>query len=225
MPDPSDQHESQPRTWTDDLESYRATARLCSPVVDLVSKDHWVWRWIAWGLWLCSAGRLSRQRFLRDFATTLGPLQAYPAHWPRISRALIIHESRHTVQCERLGWLVPLVGWLGRAPRAWSGLLPMGLVYLLLPLPIFFAWGRMRLELDAENASWRIGLREGWHTPERVRQQAIAFADLVSGPEYLWSWPRTWTRRCFSRRAERTIAECSRLIQGTPPIGTTPRGE
>ncbi|MHC4181518.1 MAG: hypothetical protein ACYSWU_28825, partial [Planctomycetota bacterium] len=105
----------------------------------LRTKDGWFWRLAAWGLLLVSLGRLKRRRFLQDYASVLGPIQAYPRQWNCIPRPLIVHEVRHTRQCLFAGWFVPILGWVGKRPRVWAGVLPVALVYSLFPLPVFFA--------------------------------------------------------------------------------------
>ena len=193
-------------SWTDRRAEYEQVARNQSPVVILITKEHGFWRCVATLLWLASAGRFRRETFLDQYATTLGPIQAYPQSWPTIPEWLIVHESRHTWQCERFGWLVPVLGWFfGRGMRTWVGLIPMGIVYILLPLPTLFAWGRMRLELDADIASWAASLENGWQTPDEVYARALHMADQLSGAPYLWAWPRSWTRAIFIRAVERTI--------------------
>lgn len=192
-------------SWTEQREHYQTLAREHAPSAVLVTKDHWFWRVVARMLWLASVGQFSPQTFLRDYATTFGPIQAYPRHWRELSRPLLVHECRHSRQCELLGWLFPFVGWFHRGVRSWLGLLPMGLLYLCFPLPIGLCAGRLWLELDAERTSWRASLRHGWLTEDQVRQQAIFFADRVSSAHYLWTWPKAWTRELASRMAEREM--------------------
>jgi hypothetical protein len=192
-------------------------AREISDVIQLTTKDGWFWRAAAWGLFLLSFGRVKRRHFLEDFASTLGPLQAYPKQWERISPVLIAHEGRHVQQYLFAGWFVPVVGWLGRRVRVWAGLLPTALIYALFPLPVFLAWGRFRLELDAESYGWKRGLKQGWMTADEVRSRARRCARLVSSWAYLKAWPRRWTMRAFERRAEQIIGETVPLPSLTSP--------
>ena len=51
----------------------------------------------------------------------------------------------------------------------WLGVAPMGIVYLLLPLPVFFAWGRWVLEREAYLAGM-LHLRKHGVTPDNARE-------------------------------------------------------
>lgn len=194
------------KSWTEHRERYEELLGDVVDVAKLTTKDHWIWRGVAWSLALASFGNFSRSRFMTRFATTFGPIQAYPREWSEISEEMIIHESRHTQQFLFAGWFVPLFGWVGRKLRVWVGVLPMAVVYGFFPLPIFFAWGRMRLELDADAYVWRQGLREGWMSPDDVRVRAQDFAETVASWAYLRSWPSAWTVRAFLKRAEYEIS-------------------
>jgi hypothetical protein len=192
-------------SWTRDAEKYSAIARSVAAVSVVTTKEGRFWRLASWMLFMLSLGRLARQQFLEDFASTLGPIQAYPHGWPQLSPRLIAHEARHTRQFLLAGWFVPVVGWLGPRARVWAGLVPMTAIYGFFPLPIFFAWGRYRLELDADSYSWKVALEQGWMAPEEVRQRAASFAETISSWAYLKSWPRRWTQRAFALRAEQVI--------------------
>lgn len=189
-------------SWVDELEQYRELTGDVRDVVRLTTKDNRFWKLVGVMLAMASLGQFSRQRFMEGFATTLGPIQAYPRTWSQIKRYMLVHESQHTRQFLFAGWFVPLFGWVGRPLRVWAGLLPMALVYGLFPLPVFFAWGRFRLELDADAHAWRAALRNQWMTPDEVRDRAQEFAGLVSSWAYLKSWPVGWTRKAFAKRAE-----------------------
>jgi hypothetical protein len=162
---------------------------------------------VAWGLFVVSIGRIQRERFLQQYATTLGPIQAYPRHWLRIPPDLLAHETRHTHQFQVAGWFVPIVGWLGPSVRVWVGAIPMAIVYGTFPLPAFFAWGRFQLELDAESFAWKLGLEQGWLTPGEVRQRAGWAAQQIAGWMYLKAWPRRWAARAYAHRADQIIGK------------------
>jgi hypothetical protein len=203
-------------SWTDRRGEYEQIARELSDVIRLTTKDGRTWRVAAWFLLILSFGRITRRHFLENFASTVGPIQAYPRQLPRLSLPLIAHESRHTRQFLFAGWFVPLLGWLGRRVRVWVGLLPMALIYGLFPIPVFLAWGRFRLELDAEAYAWRMSLARGWMTPDEVRTQAFRFAGLVSGWAYLKAWPAGWTRRACERAAEQITHEWESKAEDRP---------
>jgi len=131
------------------------------------------------------------------FATTIGPVQAYPESWnaATVGRALI-HEGRHTQQARAFGLFI----------HPWIGLPPMAVAYLLLPLPVGLAIFRVWLELDADRHRWRALLAEGID-PDYVRERAASFAETVSSAAYAWSLPAAWTRKWFLEEAEKAIAD------------------
>lgn len=193
-------------SWTEERLEYERHAREICDLAILTTKDSWFWKTIAWSLCILSLGRMSRRRFLEDFATTMGPIQAYPRHWRDLSPLLVVHESRHCQQFLIAGWFVPIFGWFfGRRVRLWLGLLPMALIYGMFPIPVFFAWGRFRLELDAELQAWRAALDNKWLSPEQVIERARDRGALVSSWDYLKSWPKTWAVSSFQRRAMQLV--------------------
>lgn len=192
-------------SWTENRHEYEAFARSISPAVRLTTKDGRFWQLVGWGFFLITLGRFDRLSFLEDYASTLGPVQAYPKQWATIPMWLIAHEARHTQQFLVAGWFVPLVGWIGRPVRVWAGLLPMSLVYGFFPIPLFLAWGRFRLELDAEAYAWRLALEQGLMHPGEVRKRAGSFARRVSSWMYFKTWPSKWAVAAFERRASEII--------------------
>lgn len=194
------------QSWTDKLPEYEQRAHEVCDLAILKTKDGRFWQVVSWLLYLLSFRQFSRQTFLERFATTMGPIQAYPSSWKGISALLVTHESQHCQQCLFAGWFVPVFGWFfGRRVRIWVGLLPMAFVYGLFPLPLFFAWGRFRLELDAERRAWQAALDNGWLSPERIIQRADEKGELVASWSYLRSWPKKWAVQSFQRRAERLV--------------------
>lgn len=137
---------------------------------------------------------MSALTFLEDFATTLGPIQAYPAGWSR-QEVLEIgqHESRHTTQARWLGLGSP-----------WLGILPMALAYIL-PFPIGFAWCRYRLELDAEVHLWTYLLRQGM-PEENIRQRATSSAKMISSSSYGWAMPQFWALSGYDKKVEEVLS-------------------
>lgn len=200
-----------PESWTDDLAAYQRLAEGIEPVAVVGSKDSCLWTalWVA-GVVL-TAGALalgvSLRRFLEEFATTFVTRQGYPTAWPTLSRRIVAHESRHTTQATWFGWLVLPLAWVSRRVRAWLGAPFFAAVYFLLPLPIGLAYGRFRLELDAEVAAWRRGLREGWLSEREVRELATMQAELLSSGAYLWAWPRVWTVPAYAAAAAAVLRE------------------
>jgi len=205
--------ESAVASWTTRWQEYQDLACQITPGVRLTTKDGWFWRCLAWALCLASLGRIKRDRFLKEYATTLGPLQAYPRHWPQIPLDLLAHETRHTRQFLVAGWFVPIAGWLGQSVRAWVGLLPMTIVYVMFPVPALLAWGRFRLELDAESFAWKLGLERGWLSPNEVRRRAPLAAQQIASWMYLKAWPNKWAAKSYAHRAEQIITDWQTSIR------------
>lgn len=106
-------------------------------------KDSWFWRALHYVVLVVTFG--GNRKFRTSYITTIGPVIAFPDSWPPDGAALsysqetvILHELVHVAQFKRWG--------LG---SAWVGILPMFCLYVLLPLPLGFAWGRWVLEREA----------------------------------------------------------------------------
>jgi hypothetical protein len=201
-------------SWTDDRRGYDLLAGRVEPVAVVTTKDSWGWT-LLWSLGVAVtlgglALGISLRRFLDDFATTFITRQGYPRTWPRLSNGVIVHEGRHTTQATWFGWLFFPIAWANRRLRAWLGTPGFALVYFVLPLPIGLAAGRFYLELDADRAAWRLGLAEGWMTPEEVRERARSRALTMSGGSYFWAWPRPWAKSTYRKAAEVVIRETER---------------
>jgi hypothetical protein len=184
-------------SWVDDKARLEALARCYDSSARLTTKDSWFWRAIGTVLPVLTVGGLSKRDFLQHYATTIGPLQAYPRDYSVSTvESLLVHEARHTYQAR----------WFGLGLHPWLGLPAMAIAYLLLPLPLGLAYFRYRLELDADIADWRHRLSRGEH-PESIRYRAREFAERVSSGNYGYAWPARWTMRSFIKAAERVIAE------------------
>ena len=184
--------------WTDERERLQALAQEIDPAVCLTTKNGWFWKAVAWLLLIVTFGAMKRDRFLNDFATTLGPIQAYPEEWPVESvERVLIHESRHTQQAR----------WFSLFIHPWVGLPVMALVYLFLPVPILGAVGRAGLELDAEAFAWKRIVNDPRWGPKFIRKRARNFADTVSDYAYVWTMPRCVLRKWYVSKAEEVIRE------------------
>lgn len=206
-------------SWIKEHYRYAEIAQTIEPSVRLTTKDSWFWTalWVLMLLFvtLLTAGvgtyffceKMGLQTFLKEYATTVGPLQGYPRRFLRLSRRLLVHECRHTLQAIVCALFVPILGWLPwRRWRAWVGLLPMGLVYLVLPLPVGICYGRYRFELDADFTSWRWALAHGY-TPAQVKAHAQRRIETVGGWQYGKPWPKSLVRRGYEKLSDRAIAE------------------
>jgi len=165
-------------------------------------KEGWFWETVAVLAPIFTFGGMSRRRFLTEFATTIGPVQAYPRSWS-VERvmAVIPHEARHTRQAR----------WFGLMLSPWLGLPLMAAAYCFLFFPVGFAWVRYRLELDADAFGWRWRLRHGERIL-RVRERADNFSRIVGSGAYGYPWPVLLVRRGFERKLRQVLAEDARRM-------------
>lgn len=164
-------------SWSNRNHVYTKLARQIDPSIVLTTKDGWFWKLLAVFAMLFTFGGISRKKFLENYATTIGPIQAYPRNWPKLSRRLLIHEAQHTRQAR----------WCGLGIHPWVGLPIFAVLYLLVLLPIGFAYFRWRFEINAERASYRWMLNNGYLRRD-VRLRASTFGQRVCGGNYGWSW-------------------------------------
>ena len=183
-------------TWLAERERLGSLARAIDPSVRIVSKDGRLWRALAVLASAATFGGLSRRSFLEHYATTLGPLQGYPAGWsPERVEGILVHEARHTRQA----------CWCALGLHPWLGMPLFALLYLGMPLPIGLGLARVLFELDADRAAWRHALRAG-AAPEVIRARAREFAGRVCSGHYGWPLPRRLGVALFAAAAERAIA-------------------
>ena len=191
-------------SWVPQHARLEAIARGIEPSVRLQVKEGPLWRGLGALAAIATGGGISRETFLRDYATALGPLQGYPRGWSaeRVA-ATLVHEARHTRQAR----------WCGLGLHPWLGMPLFALLYLALPLPAGIALPRFLFELDADRAAWRHALANG-ATPDEIRARAAAFAGRVCSGHYGWPLPRRLGSGWFARAAERAIAAHARSGAG-----------
>lgn len=184
--------------WQSRRAQYEVLARGIDPSVRLVTKDGWFWKALSVLVTIFTFGGIKPRQFLEDYATTIGPIQAYPRKWKVLSGRLLVHEARHTRHCR----------WLGLWIHPWVGLPLYALLYLSVFFPIGLAFFRWRFEIDADKASYRYMLRQGYSVAV-VRDRAKSFGKTVCGGNYGWAWI-FWGVRGFQNAAEQVIAEARR---------------
>lgn len=202
-------------SWVFERFRYQKIATSIEPIAKVGTKDPLFWTVLWWVGAILSFGlitiKMDLNVFLQMYATTIGPLQGYPRRFAALGKRLLVHECRHTWQCVMCGYLIPIVGWIpgktGRRIRAWVGLLPMALIYFVLPFPIFFCYGRYRLELDADIKAWRWALENGY-TVDATRNRAAARINTVGGWAYGRPWPKAWVRKGYLTAVEEVIEQC-----------------
>jgi len=163
-------------SWIEDKEQYQKLAHDIEPSVILTTKDAFFWKVLAVLVTIVTMGGIGYRQFLEEYATTIGPIQAYPTTWMYLSEAILIHEAVHTRQVKRLGF-----------GNAWLGLPLFALLYLFLPLPLGFAWFRWRYEIEADEAVYAWMCRRGY-LPKQIESRARDFGERVCGGNYGWSW-------------------------------------
>lgn len=199
-------------SWTEWQGYHEAQLKNLDADAKLLTKDHWLWTVLWWFLNIATCGlfafAIRKEDFLERYVTTLGLYIFVPRQYPEILDSLLAHEIwGHGRQYTFAGWFVPILGWFfGRRVRALVGMLPMLLVYLLLPFPVFICYGRYRLELDADIVEWGMMKFNGC-LAENIRKHARMRANLISGSAYLWSWPRHWVLAEYTKAVEKVLAE------------------
>ena len=191
-------------SWTEHRIEYEALAHSINPNVVLVEKDKSVFFKSLWYLMSIFtfgiyAKSTSLETFLHDYATAIGPLHGYSSRLAAISEATLIHECQHTNQSQFFGWFVPFVGWFfGPKVRAYAGILPMFLFYVVLPLPFGLAYGRFLMEYLAEKRKLEWMASTGRFSSRYIRDVGMHFCGVLCGPTYFYSWPRKWAEKKFS---------------------------
>lgn len=149
------------------------------PSFRLVEKRGWFWKLISFLIIVFTLGKV--RCFNQFYVTTVGPIIAVPEGWKnkvddQMGYLVLYHERVHMRQFKRFGFGSP-----------WLGILPMGLAYLLLPLPFGLAWCRYAFEREAYLAQACIaaemyGKSIGYQYVEHAVEQ-------LTGASYGWSWP------------------------------------
>jgi len=127
-------------------------------------------------LFISTFGRM--KTFMTRYTTTVGYTIYTPDKWSKIpdrTKCIILrHERVHMRQRKRLGSI-----WFSFS-------------YLLLPVPIFWAWYRMKYEMEAYAET--IQAQRDYYGVKvftmRMRESIIA---QFTGAAYLWTWP--WRKR------------------------------
>lgn len=212
-------------SWTNNKAHYQELARTYHPGAKLVTKSSWFFKMLA----IFAAPFVGYTYWLEHYAMAIGPLQAYPAQWPDLRTGTVVHECRHSWQCELLGWvtglsLAGIAVWLGltaswgyyfiaapivpmiscwRTYTTWVGLPLFLVLYFLVPFFIGLAIFKCWFELDADRAKWKWALAQG-KGPEYVRDRAKKFGATVNGKGYGFAFPIVGPK-WFASAAEKVI--------------------
>ncbi len=156
-----------------DYEALLDSLREIHPDLEILDKaESRLMKWIDAALKTITFGKFTD--FMTMYATTIGSTIYVPSGWtqsPPLYRALILrHEAVHLRQFKDYG--VPL----------------FALLYLALPLPLFYAYYRTKFEMEAYaetlRAEWEIR-GSGVAGDVKLRQFII---EQFTGPSYGWSW-------------------------------------
>ena len=201
-------------SWVAERFRYQRIATAIEPAAVVTTKDSlgWTVLWVAGAV--LTLGLLALKMNLRTWrervSATVAYWQGHPRVYHELPNELVAHESRHTTQTTWFGWVLAPIAWVNRKFRSVLGLPVFAAVYFLLPLPIGLAAGRFYLELDADRAAWRLGLRDGWMTNGEVLVRAGARAEALSRGIYLYAWPRSWASAAYERIAREVIHESTK---------------
>ena len=111
--------------------------------------------------------------FMISFTTTIGCTVYFPSTWgvrpPKSKMIILRHERVHMRQRARYGW--------------WYSI-----SYLLFPLPMLWAYCRMKYEMEAYEESLR-AIFEYYGLAAFTPSLKKSYVGLLTGPEYFWTWP------------------------------------
>ena len=183
-------------SWTLRKKELTEQARRYNRSAILVTKNSWIWKFVA----LVLTPLMSKDDFLHNFATTIGPIVAFPEVWTfeQVARVIPHEVGGHVNQFWAFGGFIPYVS-------PWIGIVPMTIFYGLL-LPVLFNWFRYRLELHADKQAWRYMILNGYNFSEVVAR-AERFARTISSWKYGKCIPEKWAIWGFRRAASKILAE------------------
>jgi hypothetical protein len=163
----------------------------------LVIKKGLFWNLLHYLVMIVTFG--GNRRFKYDYLTTLGNRIAVPMEdWERILnspyaphiKGVIEHELVHVRQFRKYGF-----------GNVWLGMVTMGFCYLLLPLPVGFAWCRWKLEREA----YLVSLQYTTNPESRAAYTKFISKQLTSGA-YGWTllpFFRGYIERWFAKQLGR----------------------
>lgn len=158
----------------------------------IVVKNGWFWKALHWIVYAITFGK--NKTFIDGYYTTLAHIVGVPLDWEERSIvgriAVLEHESKHIRQCKKVG--------LG---SVWIGFPLYTVLYLLLPLPVGFAYFRWRFEREAYAHGINIELSySGKNFPWRRKYLIDSAVEQMSTGAYGWTWIlRKNVRRYFDK--------------------------
>lgn len=136
---------------------------------------------------------------LKNSATALGNTVYAPLNWTEAATLNVLpHEILGHVKQFR--------------KYTWPGMI---FIYGLLFFPIYFAWGRYKMELDANVEQWRYMLKDYEHgyainrafLTDWLLENAQKAADTLASSFYLFAVPKFYARAGYKKAALNLISE------------------
>jgi len=191
-------------SWLNDRARLQMMASEADISVRLVEKNSLFWRLLANILQVLRI--MKANVFLDDFATTIGPIIAFPSNWSTETvENVLTHELVHVKQARACSF--------GLHP--WIGLPIFAIAYLFLPIPFGLAYCRFHFELEAEKVRWYKMFKEQTNFVV-IDSIAKNWAKLVSSSSYGWSMPTKWAIELTSEAIGKLFARyLSELPSGT----------
>jgi len=188
-------------SWVDDSRSSDLIALYKNQGVSVELKEGWFWETIAWMLYIVTFTLYKRDKFLKQFATTIGNKVGFPRDWSfRQVDYVMPHEGQHVRQGKICGLCI----------SPWLGLLPFGILYILLPIPAGFAYFRYLFEKDATRVTIQKikveGVKDGKTEDEileEMHKQAEYSAKRVSSSDYMWSVPQSFALKGYRKMVKK----------------------
>jgi len=182
-------------SWTQHHDELELWAQTLDPSIKLYTKDNWFCKALANILWFLSvvftAGQniYPRERFLEKSATGIAHMVFIPENYDNIEHVerVVVHEARHVKQFRYLGFFIhPVLG----IPLA-------AVIYLFTLFPIYLAFGRFYMEMDAKITEWEWRIEEGELDYKGLIDKYSNWLNSISGPGYFWTIPK-WLARYLS---------------------------
>ena len=138
--------------------------------------------------------------FMTEYVTTIGEKVYVPdgwENWDEFRRVAILrHERVHMRQVRRHGMFL------------------FALMYLLLPVPLFFAYFRAKFEWEAYEESMRaVAERNGLRILDDPKYKQSIFEHFTTGA-YGWMWPFTGTLEKWYLASQKKIESERRVYVG-----------
>jgi hypothetical protein len=184
-------------SWSFRHDELQAKASKLERSVRLVDKNtSRLMKVIAWFLFIVSCGRWKREDFMKNTAVSLLHWIFIPREWDyQAALDVLPHECQHAKQQRYMGLGIHPIG----------GIPVAAITYGLFPLPVFCAFGRAWMEINADQAKWKYGLQNGTMNEAEILTDAIERAEYLSSKTYLWALWYSFAEKWALWAAKRVI--------------------